>query len=100
MRLGEVGQTTVELLATLSTVVLAITAAGWMLKVEWDRGKCAHIVFERTHAQVSNSLPPITGWGGEIPVQVQSMPDSVEGHGICESLESVSLPQLDPGVQQ
>lgn len=97
MRLTDSGQSAVELLASISTVVVAVSVAGFMLKVEWDRGKCAYIVFEKTHAQVANSLPPLNPWGGEVPVQVQNLPDSAEGNGLCgQSTEAVSLPQLDP----
>lgn len=100
-RLNELGQTTVELIASLSTVVLTITAAGWLMKVEWDRGKCAYIVFEKTHAQATHSLPPLFTWGSDMPVQVQNVPGGTEGTGICgQSAERVSLPQLDPEAKQ
>jgi hypothetical protein len=51
---NERGQTLVELLMSLSTVVVSITAAGWLLKVQWDQGRCAYIVFEQTHAEIFN----------------------------------------------
>ena len=100
--MDERGQTLIELLYSLSTVVLSITAAGWLLKIEWDRGRCAYVVFEQTHAQVSNSPPISVGqdYGGPIQVQTQASQDSVDGTAQCgQSSETVSLPQLDPELE-
>jgi hypothetical protein len=89
-----------ELLFSLITVVITITAAGWMLKFEWDKGQCAYIVFERTHAQIADSTPPSSPWGEQFPVQIEDRPDSTEGTALCgQSSESVTLPKLEPQIQ-
>jgi hypothetical protein len=97
---GEQGQSLVELLVSISTVAITLGAAGWLLKVEWDRGKCAYVVFEKTHARVAHA-----GFYGlsdptallSAPVSIQDRPDSVQGDARCgASVESVRLPKLEP----
>lgn len=90
-----------DLVFAITTVVLTLSGAGWLLKVEWDQGRCAYIVFEQTHANVSGSAPlPLSGsYGGS--VRIDSQPDSVQGSADCGgSSEQVSLPRLDPSSQQ
>jgi hypothetical protein len=93
----ENGQVMVELLAAIVSVAVTISFAGWFLKVEWDRGKCAYIVFEHTHAEVSNSTPPRTPPWFSAPIEIHDLPDTVQGSSQCgQAEESVMLPKLDP----
>jgi hypothetical protein len=94
---GEQGQTLLELLASISTVAVTLGAAGWLLKVEWDQGKCAYVVFEKTHAQVAHSRPPRSPAWLDAPVGIEDFPDAVKGDANCgESHEAVTLPKLEP----
>ncbi len=53
---GKSGQTTLELLISGSLVVLMLTGAGWVFRAQWNRAKCAFLVFEHTHARLVGSV--------------------------------------------
>ena len=94
------GQALLELIASILTVVLTVASSGWLMKIEWDRGRCAYIVFENTHAQVANSPPPDTPPWFSSRISIHDLPDAVEGSSHCgESEESVTLPKLEPAEE-
>jgi hypothetical protein len=75
------GQSTVELLISVSVLMITLVGVGWVFKAEWDRGKCVYFVFEKTHAALV----------------VQNLPEGATGVALCGgSPETVSLPQLEP----
>lgn len=93
----EAGQALLEFLASIVTVVLTVSMAGWMLHLEWDKGKCVYLAFEYTHAQVANSPPPLSPAWYSAPVHVRNLPSEAQGNAQCgQASESVSLPKLDP----
>lgn len=95
------GQAWIEFMLSLTGLIITITATSWLLKIQWDRGRCAYLVFEHTHRHLLVGLsqkqggPSILGSIGSI--QFQDSPDQITGQGLCgESKESVTLPRLEP----
>jgi hypothetical protein len=73
-------------------VILTLSGAGWVLRAEWDRARCAYLVFEVTHSKLVGAPAPAT----PAPVSVTDQGDSVVGHGVCgQSTETVRLPKLE-----
>jgi hypothetical protein len=92
---NEVGQTTFELLASASLLMITVSGMGYLFKAEWDRGKCAYLVFEKTHAAAMNPSQSDFFSVGSV-VQTEDLPDSVKGIALCHgSPEIVSIPKLE-----
>ena len=73
-------------------VVLAVTAAAWVLQTEWQRARCAYQVFEGTHSK----LVGYPGYLWQNHVLVIERSDSFEGEGHCGlSQEHVELKKLE-----
>lgn len=89
------GQTTLEFLLSAGTLVLALTAAGWLLRMEWIRGQCAHLLFEGTRARLSGvELQIRLPKGFRLAIHEGSW--SVEGEIFCEGIhQTLSLPKLE-----
>lgn len=84
------GQALVELVASATGVVLALSGASWVLRTEWDRARCAYLVFERAHERLVG-LP-----GGMGKVNVFEDDDAVRGEAKCGSaVERVELRRLE-----
>lgn len=86
------GQAHIELALSAAMVSLAIVGAGWVLKAQWERSKCAYLVFETTHARVAgHPLPPAS-----IRVILSEDEQAVEGSALCgQASESIRLPKLE-----
>jgi hypothetical protein len=95
---NEMGQTTVELLVSTSLLVIAVSGMGYLFKAEWDRGKCAYLVFEKTHAAVTSGSAPESQ---DSQVQTEDLPDSVRGVALCRGTpEIISIPKLEQETAQ
>jgi hypothetical protein len=118
--MGSRGQVTLELVVSTTVIAILLSCAGFILKAEWDRGKCAYLSFEATHAAMSedpgtpetpevNDQPQI-GSGGLKPlseklarrrpvssqVQVSRSDSGVNGVGGCgDAKEGVSFKFLE-----
>jgi hypothetical protein len=91
------GQSTVELLISVSVLMITVSGVGWVFKAEWDRGKCVYFVFEKTHAALIGTKSPNSRRWMDSPIDVQSLPEGAKGVALCGgSPEMVSLPQLEP----
>jgi len=87
------GQTVIEFTLAAGTLALAVIGAGWALRAQWNRARCAAITFERTHAQAHARAP---AFGGRLVVLFQETPDAVEGDAACPPVrESALIPKLD-----
>ena len=82
-----------EFLISLGLAVTALSGAAWVWKAEWERTRCAYLVFEKTHAELVGR----SGTRAFFPMTVADRPDSVEGFGQCgpEVRERVRLPKLE-----
>ena len=86
------GQTLIEFVFSSALVVLTVAGAGFLFKAEWQRAKCAYVVFEKTHAKVVGSGDPVPG----VPVTFEETEDGVSGSALCgRAQERVSLPKLE-----
>jgi hypothetical protein len=89
---SEIGQTTIELLATVSLLVTTLAGMGYLFKAEWERGHCAYLAFEKTHAVAMGALP----FSLVSSVLIADLPDSVRGTAFCGgSPEMISIPKLE-----
>ena len=89
------GQTLVEFAVSLSLAAAVLGSASWLLRGEWERGKCAYLVFERTHARLVGLAKP---WMTERSAQIVIIeePTRIRGEGRCGSaLEKVNLTRLE-----
>jgi hypothetical protein len=91
------GQSTVELLISVSVLMITLSGVGWVFKAEWDRGKCVYFVFEKTHAALVGTKSLHSSRWMDSTIVVQSLPEGAKGTALCGgSPETVSLPQLEP----
>jgi hypothetical protein len=91
------GQTTFELLTSASLLMITVSGMGYLFKAEWDRGKCAYLVFEKTHAAAVGSATPNLLSLATTSVTTEDLPDSTRGIAFCHgSTEVVSIPKLEP----
>lgn len=89
---GESGQVLIELVISAASVALVLAGAGWVLKAEWHRARCAHLVFERTHERLVGAPER----GVSVSVRVTEDPVSVRGEGLCgTAIEQVELRKLE-----
>jgi hypothetical protein len=86
------GQTLIEFIFSSALVMLAIGGSGWLFKAEWQRAKCAYIVFEKTHAKIVGSADPEP----QELVFFSESEDGLSGESTCgQARERVSLPKLE-----
>ena len=89
---GQKGQTLLEFTVSAAMLALVISGSGWLLRVEWERSRCAFLVFEKTHARLTGTNPPRT----QVRIIIREKPDSVEGEGKCgNSIEHVEFDRLE-----
>jgi hypothetical protein len=92
---NELGQTTFELLTTASLLMITVSGMGYLFKAEWDRGKCAYLVFEKTHAAAVGGNPGLFSLASS-EVRIHDSPDSTKGIGFCRGTpETISIPKLE-----
>lgn len=85
------GQATLELILSSALVILTLTGSGWLLKAQWERSKCAYLVFEATHARLSGRPFALS----RVQVRISEDESAVRGEGVCGgSVEKVVLPRL------
>ena len=81
------GQALLELLVSGGFVLILLAGAGWILQGAWERGRCAHLVFETTRGRLSGipGLPfPISLKTPHGPsVRIEDSRISVIGEGQC-----------------
>ncbi len=91
------GQTILEFMLTSGLLIFAVSGAGWLMKLHWERSKCVYIVFEKTHARLNGvERPTVVG----PPVSLTETPSEVIGEAACGpggAPERVHLPKLLPG---
>ena len=88
---GSKGQALVEFTLCAMIANVALTLAAFLLQSQWNRGKCAYLVFESVHSQlVGRSYPVYSN------IKIQETEDRVIGVGRCgNSKERVELPKLE-----
>jgi len=91
------GQSLVEFLLGLIPVTLVLAGAVILLKAQWDRIRCAHLVFEKTHEQMIKGETPLSGpIGISGDAIVAETPTGFIGKAVCgNSRERVELPKLE-----
>ena len=90
------GQTLVEFLIGSSILVLAVTGAGWVLRVEWDRARCARLVFQKTRTALNTQSPEQVSIPSDLATQINNQPGWIEGDKICgKAHEKVLLHKLE-----
>ena len=88
----EEGQAVLDLLITSTLIALTITGAGWVLRAQWDRARCAHLVFEKAHARLFGLGPGALSVG----LRVADAGDAVEAEAQCgDARERVRLRKLE-----
>jgi hypothetical protein len=89
---GTDGQVLLELVFSAAGVALVLAGAGWVLRAEWQRARCAYVVFERTHER----LVGLPEQGVSVSVRVSERPGSVLGEGRCGGAnERVEMAKLE-----
>jgi len=81
------GQALVEVLVSATCILILFSGAGWVLRLAWEKGRCAALVFESTHGSLSGK----PGDGGllhssgarEFQFSVSESDTSVIGEGRC-----------------
>lgn len=90
------GQTTLELILSLTLIAVTLTGAGWLLHAQWTRAKCAYLVFEHTRSRLSGILAYRPGQSAKVSIRIHEDENEVQGSGICgEAREKVSLRKLE-----
>jgi len=88
------GQALTELLGSKALIILTIAGAAEIFYGEWQKSKCAILVFEKTHAQLTFSHDPYP-WTRQ-RVAIKDLGTSLQGEALCgSSREIVSLPKLE-----
>lgn len=85
------GQATLELSLSSGLILVAVMAGSWLIKAEWDRARCAHLVFQKTHDQLTQERhSPL-----RFEVKITESDQKVRGQKTCgKSVETVELPKL------
>lgn len=84
------GQVTLEVILSTGLLMLVLTGAGWVLKLEWDRARCAYLVFESAHARLTGRAGPRA-----VDIEIYETPEAVSSVGRCgSSQQTVRLPKL------
>lgn len=93
---GEAGQATLELVLSSALVIVALSGAGWLLKAQWERSRCAYLVFEATHARLTGRLFVLPeAKFGRIEIGFAEDGQFIQGEASCGSgSEKVRLPKL------
>jgi hypothetical protein len=79
-----------EFLISSLLVVATLSGAGWVLHAEWDRARCAYLVFEKTHSRL-NGHPSADSF----EILISEDAEQVEGTGSCRyARERVSFKKL------
>jgi hypothetical protein len=92
----ESGQSTLEFSLSAAMLALVLSASGWLLRAEWDRGRCAYLVFEETHARLIGARLRESGFGSRSGVTIEETSQEVRGSGRCGgATELVALPKLE-----
>lgn len=98
------GQATLELLISSTVLTVLVAGAGWIIKAEWDRGKCAYLVFEKTHAELTeedegeeSQLRPLSSLVSKASeIQITDTTEEVAGAGHCGGAsETLHLRKLE-----
>ena len=80
-----------EFILSATLTLTLLVGAGSLFRHEWDRVRCAHLVFEATHARLVGA--PFY----QHEVRFQESHSSVLGQASCgKSFEVVELPRLEP----
>ncbi len=97
MRLESRGQATVELLISGTLVTLTLLSTCWLLKAQWERGRCAHLVFERTRQAMNDGGSPSIPI--RVDVEIWEDRESVHGKARCgDATEEVVLRKIEPST--
>lgn len=85
------GQTTLELSVTAALISITLVGAGWLIRAQWDRAKCAYLVFESTHATRAGRLQKPS-----LLVSISTGDQEFTGVGLCgKARETVRLRKLE-----
>jgi hypothetical protein len=86
------GQSLVEFMVSATVASLVVAGTGWLLRAQWERGRCAYLVFEATHARRAGMPAP----AGVRRVRLRSDELRTTGEARCQdALEQVTLPGLE-----
>lgn len=89
---GEKGQALVELQVGCLLAVLTLVGSLQVLRAEWERLRCAHLVFQATHDALHGEH---VGIGRRFQVRIAESEDSVSGEAWCgKARETVTLKRL------
>jgi hypothetical protein len=81
------GQALLEVLVASTWILIVVTGAGWILRIAWEKGRCAALVFESTHGALSGEPrvgAGLLGVGGrDFQFAVSESESSVIGEGRC-----------------
>lgn len=91
---NEDGQALLELTLGGALLILSLTGATWLLRLEWRRLQCAHLVFEATRGALRDEAPPRDR--PEVRIRITASGEEVTGEGKCGNLrERVGLRRLE-----
>jgi hypothetical protein len=80
-----------ELLISSALILVTLSGAGWVLRAQWDRTRCAYLAFEKTRAKLQGSE---VAWSAQIRFRENA--DSLETQVTCGgATEKVSLKKLE-----
>ena len=91
------GQALVEVVVGIGIWVSIFCVTGKFLNVCWQRARCAHMVFEATHAaRLRGASLLTTRKQTALSVEVMELPDRYVGRGMCAGVrEEIALPKLE-----
>ncbi|MEO5968903.1 MAG: hypothetical protein ABIQ95_03175 [Bdellovibrionia bacterium] len=107
MRIGNSGQALAEFIYFSVCSASIVGTAGFILKQEWDRSKCAYLVFEYTHnylvhpdtvvAEIPFSKSSLRRSGmSDFAFHIEAHSHQIIGTGQCGNhIEKVRLPMLE-----
>ena len=91
------GQSVIEFLLSSGLLILVLAGSGWLLKLHWERSKCAYLVFEKTHARLNGVQRPTLA--SDLTVAISESPTGVTGESLCAPgalPELIRLKKLQP----
>lgn len=74
----------IELAVSSILVAITLSGSGWLLQAEWQRGRCAYLVFEKAHGRLVGAPASPLGDGPGTRIVISEDSSSVRGDGQCQ----------------
>ena len=88
------GQTLVELMVSFALVTVTVIGAGWVIQAQWNRSKCAYLVFQATREKLNGPTSVLQSLAHS-SIHITDAGGDVTGEALCgEAQETVHLKKL------